>query len=121
MDYITARCAHGRIGDWDRVFIHSPSCRSEASMTPQLKPLNEQVIVITGASSGIGLVTARMAAKQGATIVAAARNEAALRNLVHEIRKQGGRAAYVVCDVGREEDIARVVACAEQEFGGFDT
>ncbi len=86
-----------------------------------LKPLRQQVIVITGASSGIGLVTARMAAKAGAAVVAAARNEEALRALVQEIKDAGGRAAYAVCDVGREEDIAQVVAVAEAEFGGFDT
>jgi NAD(P)-dependent dehydrogenase (short-subunit alcohol dehydrogenase family) len=90
-------------------------------MTPTLKPLNQQVIVITGASSGIGLVTARMAAKAGAAVVVAARNESALRDLVEEIRSGGGRAAYAVCDVGREEDIAQVVATAVSEFGGFDT
>jgi NAD(P)-dependent dehydrogenase (short-subunit alcohol dehydrogenase family) len=43
----------------------------------KLRPLSEQVIVITGASSGIGLVTARMAASRGATVVLAARNEEA--------------------------------------------
>lgn len=43
-------------------------------MNVTLKPIDEQVIVITGASSGIGLVTARMAARQGACVVLAARN-----------------------------------------------
>lgn len=90
-------------------------------MTPKLKPLDQQVIVITGASSGIGLVTARMAARAGAAVVAAARNEDALRDLVEEIRSAGGRAVAVGCDVGREEDIARVVATAVAEFGGFDS
>ena len=90
-------------------------------MPRTLKPLEEQTIVITGASSGIGLVAARMAAKAGATVVAAARNEATLKDLVEEIRAAGGRAAYAVCDVGSEEDIARVVDVAQAEFGGFDT
>jgi NAD(P)-dependent dehydrogenase (short-subunit alcohol dehydrogenase family) len=90
-------------------------------MRTTLKPLNEQVIVITGASSGIGLVTARMAAKAGAAVVLAARNDEALRDLAEEIRAGGGRAAHVVCDVGREEDVARVVATALSGFGGFDT
>lgn len=90
-------------------------------MIPKLKPLSEQVIVITGASSGIGLVTARMAAKAGAAVVAAARNGDALRDLVGEIVREGGRATYVVCDVGRNEDIERVIEAAENEFGGFDT
>jgi NAD(P)-dependent dehydrogenase (short-subunit alcohol dehydrogenase family) len=90
-------------------------------MTPKLKPVTEQVIVITGASSGIGLVTARMAAKEGAAVVVAARNDEALRDLVGEIVRAGGRATYVKCDVGSEEDIQRVVEAAENEFGGFDT
>jgi NAD(P)-dependent dehydrogenase (short-subunit alcohol dehydrogenase family) len=90
-------------------------------VTPKLKPLDEQVIVITGASSGIGLVTARMAAKAGAAVVAAARNEEALRDLVEEIVREGGKATYVTCDVGREDNIQRVVKAAENEFGGFDT
>src|SRR4051812_35283339 len=69
-------------------------------MAVQLKPLNEQVIVITGASSGIGLTTARMAARQGAKIVATARNEAGLRELVDGITNAGGQAVHVVADVG---------------------
>ena len=51
----------------------------------RLKELEDQVIVITGASSGIGLVTARMAAKRGAKVVLAARNENALRELTNEL------------------------------------
>lgn len=90
-------------------------------MRVKLKPLDQQVIVITGASSGIGLVTARMAAKAGAAVVLAARNEQALGHLAQEIKDQGGRATFVTCDVGREEDVQRVVDTAEREFGGFDT
>ena len=87
----------------------------------KLKPLNEQTIVITGASSGIGLVTARMAAKEGAKVLLAARNEDALRQLEQEITSQGGQAAYVVADVGKEEDIRRILDTAVSRFGGFDT
>lgn len=86
-----------------------------------LKPLRNQVVVITGASSGIGLVTARMAAKQGAKIVLAARNEDALRQLSEEIRNHGGQAIYVTADVGKEEDVNRIAQSAIAEFGGFDT
>jgi short-subunit dehydrogenase len=78
-------------------------------------------MVITGASSGIGLVTARMAARRGARLVLAARNEEALRTLVTEIRREGGQAAYVVADVGREEDVTAIADTAIKEFGGFDT
>lgn len=86
-----------------------------------LKPIQEQIIIITGASSGIGLVTARMAAKQGAKLVLSARNEEALRQLVEEIRQHGGQAIYVVADVGQEEDVDRIAEAAIAEFGTFDT
>lgn len=90
-------------------------------MGVQLKKLNEQTIVITGASSGIGLVTARMAARRGARLVLAARSEGALRELSEEIKREGGEAVYVVADVGREEDVRRIARQAEERFGGFDT
>src|SRR5205085_8956246 len=90
-------------------------------MNVQLKKLNEQVVVITGASSGIGLATARMAAKQGARLVLAARTEEALKQLADEITQAGGAAIYVVADVGREEDVRRIAAEAVARFGGFDT
>ena len=67
-----------------------------------LKPVEVQVIVITGATSGIGLVTARMAAKRGARLVLASRSEAALQKLAEEIREANGEATYVVADVGDE-------------------
>jgi short-subunit dehydrogenase len=86
-----------------------------------LRPVPEQVIVLTGASSGIGLVTARMAAAQGAKLVLAARNEEALRSLVEEIRAGGGSAVYVVADVGVEEDVKRIADVALAEYGRFDT
>ncbi|WP_100337034.1 SDR family oxidoreductase [Hymenobacter chitinivorans] len=90
-------------------------------MNLRLKPLDQQVIVITGASSGIGLVTARMAARQGAAVVLAARNAEALRELATEINSQGGQALAVPTDVGREEDMRRLADAAIDEFGGFDT
>jgi short-subunit dehydrogenase len=90
-------------------------------MALTLRPVADQVIVITGASSGIGLVTARTAARRGATVVLAARNEQALRTVVDEIRAAGGAAAYVVADVGREEDVQQIAETAIAEFGRFDT
>jgi short-subunit dehydrogenase len=86
-----------------------------------LKPLGQQVVVITGASSGIGLVTARLAAKAGARLVLAARNEDALQQLAQEIRSQGGQAIAVTADVGDEEDVLRIAAAAITEFDTFDT
>jgi short-subunit dehydrogenase len=90
-------------------------------MGVSLKKLNEQVMVITGASSGIGLVTARTAARRGARLVVAARSESALQKLVQEIRTAGGEAVYVVADVGKREDVTRIAQKAREEFGGFDT
>jgi len=87
----------------------------------KLKRLEEQVLVLTGASSGIGLATARMAAKRGARLVLAARSENALRQLTDEIKAQGGEAVYVVADVSKQEDVRAIAAKAQEAFGGFDT
>jgi short-subunit dehydrogenase len=87
-------------------------------MNYKLKPLNQQVIVVTGASSGIGLVTARMAARRGARVVLAARSEDALRQIASEI---GPNATYVVADVGNEADHRRVAEHAIRQFGQIDT
>jgi short-subunit dehydrogenase len=86
-----------------------------------LKPLREQVIVITGASSGIGLVTARTAAREGAAVVLAARNRQALQDAVDDIRKQGGRAIHVVADVANPADVEAIAAAAIAAFGRIDT
>src|SRR5438067_10697535 len=90
-------------------------------MKAQLKPLAEQVIVITGASSGIGLTTARMAARRGARVVLTARNEEALQQLADEISASGGEAAYFAADVADEEALRQVAETAIARFGGFDT
>ncbi len=87
----------------------------------KLKPLREQVIVITGASSGIGLATARMAAAEGARLVLAGRSDRALTELVTEITAKGGHAIHVIADVGREEDVRRIAEAALTAFGHFDT
>jgi short-subunit dehydrogenase len=86
-----------------------------------LKPLNEQVIVITGASSGIGLATARLAARKGARLVLAARNGDALRRIADEINEHGGSAVAVQADVGQAADVQKIADAAIQAFGGFDT
>lgn len=90
-------------------------------MNIKLKPLPDQVVVITGASSGIGLATAWLAAKRGAKLVLAARSEGALTQLVDGIRSKGGQAIPVVADVGRAGDVRRIAEAAEAAFGRFDT
>ena len=90
-------------------------------MKLRLKPLGEQVIVITGASTGIGLVTAKAAARRGARVVLAARNENDLRVAIEVIRRSGGRAVYVFADVSDPAQVETIAATARREFGGIDT
>ena len=87
----------------------------------KLKSLSKQVIVITGASSGIGLATAKMAAKAGAKLVLASRNDEALARLEKEINDEGGQAVHVVADVAKREEVERIAQTALARFGGFDT
>lgn len=90
-------------------------------MSISLKSLQEQVIVITGASSGIGLATARAAAQKKAKLVLAARNQEALETIEQQIKNDGGQAVTVVADVGRREDVQKIADTALEHFGGFDT
>ena len=86
-----------------------------------LKKLSRQTIVLTGGTSGIGLVTARMLAKRGAKLFLIARNENALRSLRDEIRAGGGQAEYAVADVADKSALDAAAARAIEVFGGFDT
>jgi short-subunit dehydrogenase len=88
----------------------------------ELKNISEQTIVITGATSGIGLTTARMAAEKGAKLVLIARNEEALRELSEEINSSGGgRAIYFAADVADENAVREAANKAKAEFGRIDT
>jgi short-subunit dehydrogenase len=87
----------------------------------KLKKLEDQVIVITGASSGIGLTAAEMAAESGARVVLSSRNDDDLRKAVEGIRSRGGRATFVVADVADPEAVEEIGRTAIREFGGFDT
>ncbi|HEX7987400.1 MAG TPA: SDR family oxidoreductase [Duganella sp.] len=90
-------------------------------MMTRLKPLHSQVMVITGATSGIGLTTARAAARKGARLVLAARDSAALDTLVAELRAAGGEALAVPTDVGNRAEVAALGRAAMQRFGRVDT
>jgi len=89
-------------------------------MRISLKPLHEQVIVITGASSGIGLATARLAIEKGARVVLVARNEEALFEIERELNA-GNRVLHVMADVGERAQLERVASETISRFGGFDT
>jgi short-subunit dehydrogenase len=90
-------------------------------MTITLKPIDQQVIVITGASSGIGLVTAKSAARAGAKVMLVARSGDALAQAVAEIEEGGGTAAYHVADVGDAGAVQAAAAEAIAKFGRIDT
>src|SRR3954469_24089315 len=86
-----------------------------------MKPLDEQVVVITGASSGIGRATALAFARRGSRVVAAARNAGALDTLVEEIDRAGGRAIAVPTDVAEPAAVYHLAARAEEAFSAIDT
>jgi short-subunit dehydrogenase len=90
-------------------------------MLTSKKSLIEQVVVITGASSGIGLTTARIAAERGATVVLVARNAEVLAREAANIESNGGRAIHVAADVGSKEELQVVADRTIEAFGGFDT
>jgi len=90
-------------------------------MSIRLKPLSDQVIVLTGATSGIGLVTARIAAELGAKMVLAARNTEALRRLAEEIVHGGGEALAAPTDVANWNQVERLAEQAIRHFGRIDT
>lgn len=90
-------------------------------MAIQLKPVDQQVVVITGASSGIGLCTAQAAARKGAKVVLAARSEQTLNTAVEGIRAAGGDAIAVVADVAERSQVEHVAQQAIARYGRIDT
>jgi short-subunit dehydrogenase len=90
-------------------------------MKIELKPLSEQVVVVTGASSGIGLATAMGAAEAGAKVVLAARSEATLFTIAEELSALGCDVLAVTTDVSVREDVERLATTTLARFGRIDT
>jgi short-subunit dehydrogenase len=80
----------------------------------------DKVVIITGASSGIGEATAREFAKQGSIVVLAARSEEKLKTITEEIEKEGGKAFYVRTDVCCEADCRNLIEKTVERFGTVD-
>ncbi|MBC1221942.1 SDR family oxidoreductase [Nostoc sp. UCD121] len=87
----------------------------------QLKPINQQVVAVVGASSGIGRKTALEFAKRGASLIVSARSQPGLESLVDEISQMGGRAAAVTADVSEFEEVKAIADQAIQIYGRLDT
>jgi NADP-dependent 3-hydroxy acid dehydrogenase YdfG len=79
-----------------------------------------KVVIITGASSGIGEATARVLAEKGAKLVLGARRKERLEELVGEIKSKGGQAVYRITDVVDPDDSKQLVQLAKDAFGGVD-
>ncbi|HXU62315.1 MAG TPA: SDR family NAD(P)-dependent oxidoreductase [Polyangia bacterium] len=90
-------------------------------MAISLKPVGEQVIVITGASSGIGLATAEMAAEEGAKLILAAPSEDALEGFAARLSRNGAEALAVDADVGDRAEVEQIALAAIERFGRIDT
>jgi NADP-dependent 3-hydroxy acid dehydrogenase YdfG len=82
--------------------------------------LKDKVVIITGASSGIGEAAARLLASKGARVVLGARREAKLETLCAEIRRGGGGAIHLAMDVAQPADNRKLVALAKTEYGRVD-
>ncbi|MDB9377512.1 SDR family oxidoreductase, partial [Nodularia sphaerocarpa] len=87
----------------------------------QLKPINQQVVAVVGASSGIGRETALKFAQRGAKVVVSARSEPGLKSLVEEIRSLGGEAIYTIADVSDFQQVKAIADKTVAEYGHLDT
>jgi short-subunit dehydrogenase len=90
-------------------------------MSINLKPLHQQILFITGATSGIGLATVHRAVEQGAKVFMVARNEDELQKIQDDMRHKGYDTAYAVADVGEIDQLQFAVDQCLKTFGGIDT
>jgi NAD(P)-dependent dehydrogenase (short-subunit alcohol dehydrogenase family) len=86
-----------------------------------LKPIEQQVIVVVGASSGIGREAALQFAQRGAQLVVAARSETGLVSLIEEIKSSGGEATCIIADVSDFQQVKAIADKAIETYGRIDT
>jgi NAD(P)-dependent dehydrogenase (short-subunit alcohol dehydrogenase family) len=89
-------------------------------LTTVFQRLSGKVVLVTGASSGIGEAAVRLFAAEGAAVVCAARRGERLQAIVSELKDQGLEAMTVICDVGDEASVAAAVAAAVGAYGRLD-
>ena len=83
-------------------------------------PINSKVVIITGASSGLGEATARRLADRGAKLVLAARREDRLKDLTEDLKSRGAEAIWQVTDVTDRNQVESLAAAAKEAFGRID-
>lgn len=81
---------------------------------------SEKVVMVTGATSGIGLATARQFAKAGARVVLSGRRSEIGEKAASDIRANGGEACFIRADVSHEEDVVALIDGTLQRYGGLD-
>ncbi|HYX44183.1 MAG TPA: SDR family oxidoreductase [Acidimicrobiales bacterium] len=101
--------------------VGHPTVQRPPAEIGKLKPLSQQVVVVMGASSGIGRETALQMAARGTRLVVAARDREALNSLVDTVNAEGGDAVAVTADTSQLVDVDQVADVAVEHFGGFDT
>src|SRR5262249_38839610 len=99
---------------------HLAEALEMAMKTEAMKPELEQVVVITGASAGVGRAAARAFACRGAAIGLIARGRAGLEAAKKDVEARGGSAIVIECDVSRPEDVEAAAARVEAELGPID-
>src|SRR5215471_9837276 len=87
---------------------------------PMARPIRDKVILITGASSGIGKETALLLGREGARLILVARRAPLLKQISHDIEKSGGKTHCLVLDLTQPENVERMIAETRERFGRID-